>query len=81
MHPVELLREETCDGYTCTAYTEHSSQVSLCGTLPLGRIHQEAERVMCIREEVELLEDGSSVRVMNVNYAGYHQDGITHYVQ
>lgn len=36
---------------------------------------------MCLREEVELLEDGSSVRVMNVNYAGYHQDGITHYVQ
>lgn len=49
--------------------------------LPLRRIHQEAKRVMCIREEAELLKDGSSVRVMNVNYAGCHQDGITHYVQ
>lgn len=42
---VEFLRGETCDGYTYTAYTEHSGQVSLCGTLPLRRIHKVAALV------------------------------------
>lgn len=37
MCPVEFTREETCDGYTYTA-SSSSSQVTLCGTLPLRRI-------------------------------------------